>query len=183
LPAARQPFAHVALVFAAKRGDRLRQPLEDIVVRIFAVVVDQRNRGVVTVIGREAQHTLAQAVIAPKRFRAGLRRLDEVFDDGGRDVVAVQGRFERRAIAARLRMEPVALQHAVVERRVGVDVGREQLMVGVEHGRAIGLVPVGRQDGAVLPVGQRDVGTGRQPDHRVFDVGGRECGVGIVWRR
>ena len=34
-------------------------------------------------------------MVAPERLDAGARRLDQVLDDRGRDVVAVQGRFER----------------------------------------------------------------------------------------
>ncbi len=87
-----------------------------------------------------------------------------------------------RLVAARLRVEPVALQDAVVERRVGVDVRGEHLVVGVERGGAVGLVAVGRENGAVLAVGQRHLRPGRQLDGRVLDVGGRERRVGVVGR-
>ena len=62
-------------------------------------------------------------MIAAQRLDAGARRLDQVLDDRGRDVVAVQRRLERALVAARARLEPVALADAVVERRVGVEVG------------------------------------------------------------
>ena len=76
---------------------------------------------------------LAQPVIAAQRLGAGLRRLDQVLDHRRRNVVAVQRRVERGRIAARLRVKPVALQHAVVQRRVGVDVGLEDLVVRRER--------------------------------------------------
>ena len=147
------------------------------------IEVDQRNRRVVGVVRVEAEHALAQPVVAAQRLGAGLRRLDQVLDDRGRDVVAVQRRVERRRVAARLRVEPVALQHAVVERRVRVDVGRVQLVERRERRGAIGLVAVGRQNRAVLAVGQRDLGAGRQRDRRVLDVGRRQRRVGVVRRR
>ena len=39
-------------------------------------------------------------------------------------------------------MKPVALQHAVVERRVGVDVGRKERVERRERGAAVRLIPV-----------------------------------------
>ncbi len=94
----------------------------------------------------------------------------------------MQRRIERRPVAARLRVEPVALQDAVVERRVGVDVAFELLVVLDERRGAIALVAVGRQDGAVLSVGERDLGAVRQAQRRMPDVGGRERGIGVVGR-
>ena len=92
-------------------------------------------------------------------------------------------RVERRAIAASLRVEPVALQHAVVQRRIRVDAGFEQLVVLDERRRAIVLVAIGRQDRPVLSVGQRHLGPARQAERRVLDVRGRERRVGVVRRR
>ena len=65
---------------------------------------------------------------------------DQVFDDGGRNVVAVQRGIERRPIAARLRVEPVALQHAVVQRRVGIDGRFVDFVKLVKRRGAIGLI-------------------------------------------
>ena len=59
-------------------------------------------------------------------------------------------------------MKPVALQHAVVERRVGVDVGGVELVELAERGGAVGLVAVRGENRAVLSVGERDLGAARQ---------------------
>src|SRR5207302_9507223 len=45
---------------------------------------------------------------------------------------------------------------------------------------AIGLVPVRRQDRAVLTVGQRDLRARREADRGVLDVGRRQRGVCII---
>jgi len=94
------------------------------------------------VIRVEPEDSLAQPVIPAKRPGFRLRRLDQVLDDGRRNVVAVKRRVERRAIAARLRVEPVALQNAVVQRRIRIDAGFEQLVVFDERRRAIALMPI-----------------------------------------
>ena len=98
----------------------------------------------------------------------GLGGGDQVLDDCGRDVVAMKRRLERRLVAARLREKPVALQHAVVERRVGVSVRRESLVKRVKRGGAIGLMAIGLQQGVVLAVGQRDLLAVVQRDHGCF---------------
>ena len=106
----------------------------------------------------EPENALAQPVIAAERLGACLRALDQVLDDRRRDVVAVQRRLERRPVAARLRVEPVALEDGVVERRVRVDRRREQRVVRGKGRRAIRLIAIGRENRAVLPVGERDLG-------------------------
>jgi hypothetical protein len=62
-------------------------------------------------------------MVAAQRLDARAGRLDQVLDDRGRDVVAVERGLERAAVAAGARLEPVALADGVVERRVGVEVG------------------------------------------------------------
>ena len=95
----------------------------------------------------------------------------------------MERRFERGPVPARLRVEPVTLQDSAVERRVGVDVRLEELVVFAKRGGAIALAAVGREDGAVLPVGQRDLRPRRQLDRRVLDVGRGKRGVRVVRRR
>ena len=66
-------------------------------------------------------------------------------------------RVERRLVAARARLKPVALADAVVQRRVGVEAVLIGLVQRAERGRAIRLLATGGQDGAVLAVRDRDV--------------------------
>ena len=94
-------------------------------------------------------------MIAAQRLDAGSRRLDQVFDDRRRDVVAVQRGVERALVAARARLEPVALADAVVERRVGVEAVLIGLVQGPERRGAIGLLATGGEDRAVLAVRDR----------------------------
>ncbi len=119
-------------------------------------------------------------MVAAQRFGARLGLRDQVLDDRRRDVVAVERRIERRRVAARLRMEPVALQDAVVERRVGVDVGGVHLVELVKRRRAIRLAAIRGQDRAVLPVGERHFPAARQDQRRMLRVGGRERGIRVV---
>ena len=85
-----------------------------------------------------------------------------------------------RGIAPRLGHEPVALHHSVVERGVGVGVALVQPVEGEERRRAVRLVPVGRQDGAVLAVGQGDRRAVRQPDGWELRVRGGKRRVSVV---
>src|SRR5436305_2026514 len=85
-------------------------------------------------------------VQAAQRLGAGLGRLDQVRDDGRRNVVAVQGGIERRRVAARLRVEPLALHDGVVERRVGVDRAGIHPVKRGEGAGAIGLIAIGREN-------------------------------------
>src|SRR4030095_2586571 len=121
---------------------RGRQPTQDGLVRILAIEVYEGYRRVVVVIGVEPQDPFAEAVIAPQRLSARLRRFYQVLDDRRRDVVAVQRRIQRRSIASRLRQEQVALQDAVIERRVGVDARLEEPVELLEGGPAIALVSI-----------------------------------------
>ncbi len=182
-PLTRQHLANRLLVRGAQRRHRRRQPLEHIVVRVFPIEVDQRKRGVVRVVGVESEHALAQPVVPAQRLGAGLRRLDEVLDDRGWNVVAVQRRLERRRISAGSRVKPIALKHGVVQRRVRVGVRFVQFVQLAIRQSAIRLVAIRGEDGAVLAVGQRHVGAGREPDGRILDVGRRQRRVGVVRRR
>ena len=143
-------------------------------------MVDQRNELIVRVVGLEAEHPLAQAVIPAQRLRAGFRRRDEVLDDRRGYVVAMQRRIERAGELPRLRDEPVALQDAVVDGRVCVGVGRKRAVERFERRRAIRLVPVGLQQRVVLAVGQRHLPAVVQRDDGMFDVGVREHRVNVV---
>ena len=87
------------------------------------------------------------------------------------------------AVASRLRVEPVALQHAVVERRVRIDRRFVDLVKFVKRGSAICLIRIRRQDRAVLSVGEGRFTAARQDHGGVLDVGGRQRGVRIVGRR
>ena len=60
---------------------------------------------------------------------------------------------------------------------------RIQLVVRLERRRPVGLVAVGRENRAVLPVGERDLGAGRELDRRVLQIGGGQRGVGVAGRR
>jgi hypothetical protein len=83
----------------------------------------------------------------------------------------VQGRVERALELARLRNEPVALKHAVVDRSKCVRVGREGLVERVKRGRTIGLMAVGLQKRVVLRVGQRHAAAVVECNDRMLDVG------------
>ena len=83
-------------------------------------------------------------------------------------------------VAARARLEPVALHHAVVDRRVGVQargVGVVERFVGEP---AIGLRSAGRQQLAILAVADLRGFAGRQRDGREARIRGRQRGVGIL---
>ena len=92
-------------------------------------------------------------VIPLQRSGAGLGLRDEVLDDRRGDVVAVQRGLEHRRVAACLRMEPVPLKDAVVQRRV---------RVGVSPGRS-GETPGTRpRDRPGCGLSQAARGTGRR---------------------
>jgi hypothetical protein len=172
-PAAREPFAHQRLVVGAERRDRVHDPGEHFVVVVLLVEAHERDREVVDVIRRHLQHPAAQLVVAAQRRDAGARRLDQVFDHRGGDVVAVERRLERALVAARARLEPVALADGVVERGIGV----ERRFVGlVQCGEclfAVGLLVARREDRAVLPVRDGDFLAVGQCDLGKLRVGGR----------
>jgi hypothetical protein len=96
-------------------------------------------------------------VVATQRLDAVLGDGDQVLDDRRRDVVAVQRRIERRLVAARAGVEPVALQHSVVERAIRVLVVGKCLVERPVGGRTILLVRIRLEHRPVLAVGQRDV--------------------------
>jgi hypothetical protein len=96
-------------------------------------------------------------VVAAQRLDAGARRLDEVLDDRGGDVVAVQRGFERAGVAAGARLEPVALADGVVQRRVGVEAALVGLVQRREGRLAVRLLAARRQQRAVLAVRDRDL--------------------------
>ena len=77
-------------------------------------------------------------------------------------------------------MEPVALQHAVVERGVGVLVVGERLVVRDEGLGAVGLDAARREDRAIAGVGRLHLLAGRQRDGRERGVGGGERVVAVV---
>ena len=133
------------LVVGAERLHRLDNLVEDFGVLVLPIEVDERHELVVGVVGLEAEHPLAQPVIAPQRLGAGLRGRHQILDDRRRNVVAVKRRLERALELARLRDEPVALQHAVVDGGVRVGIGRERLVKRVKRGGAIGLMAIGLQ--------------------------------------
>ena len=85
-----------------------------------------------------------------------------------------------RLVAARARVEPVALQHAVVERGVGVLVVGVGLVKRPIGGGAVLLAAIRFEQGAVLPVGQRDPLAVRQRDRRKLHVGRRQRRVAVV---
>ena len=118
-------------------------------------------------------------MITTQRLDARLGLRDQVLEDRGRNVVAVERGLERRGVPARLCMEPVPLQHGVVDRRVGIDVGLVDLVMLVERRRPIGLVGVGVENRSILTVGQRHFAPTRQDHRRMFDVSRRQCRVGI----
>ncbi len=139
----------------------------------------EKSYGIVPI---ELQRAPAQAVVPAQRLDARARRLDQRVDDGARDVVAVQRRVQRGPVAARSRVEPVALAHAVVQRRVGVERLRVRAVVRQERRAAIRLVPVGGQHGAVLAVRHRHLLAGAERDLRKLGVGRRQRLVRLVRR-
>ena len=119
-------------------------------------------------------------MIAAERRDAVLGLANQVLDHAGRDGVAEQRRIERGLVAARARLEPVAVHDAVVDRRVGVQargVGVVERLVGLA---AIGLRAAGRQQLAILAVADLRGLAGRQRDRRKARIGGRERRVGIL---
>jgi hypothetical protein len=130
-----------------------------------------------------AEHLPPQPLVAPQRLGAGAGRGDQVLDHRHGNVVPVQRRVEHRLVAARLRVEPVALQHAVVERRVGVLVPLKRLVVRDERLGAIVLIAVGRDNRAIARVGGFDRFARAQRDGRKLHVGRRQRLVGVVGRR
>ena len=84
------------LVVGAEHRRRLDDPVGDVVVGVAPIELDERDGAVVEVIAVEAEHALAQPLVAPQRLDAGAAGGDEVLDDRRRDGVAVEGGVEHR---------------------------------------------------------------------------------------
>ena len=179
-PATRQHLAHLTLIVGAKERHRRRQPLHDLLVGILGVVLDERNHGVVRVVGLEAEHALAQSAVPAQRLGARLGGLNQILDNRGRNVVAMERRLERRRVAAGLREKPVALENRVIEGRVRIEARLIELVILGERGGAVSLVAIGRENGAVLPVRQHGVGARRETNRRTLQVGRRERRIGVI---
>ena len=182
-PAAGEALPHQCLVGGSERRDRVDDPVEHFLVVVFLVDGHERNGEVVDVVRGNLQHPPAELVIAPQRRHAGPGRLDQVLDDRGRDVVAVQRGFERALVAARPRLEPVPLADRVVERGIGVQRRFVGLVQRRERLLAVRLLVARRENGAVLAVGDGDLFPVRQRDLGELRVRGRERPVGVVRRR
>ena len=179
-PVAGQHLPELPLVGRTQRGDRRGQPFQHVLVRVPAVELHERDAGIVRVIRRQAEHALAETMVTAQGLGSLPGGLDQVLDDGRRNIVAVEGHLEHRAVPSCLRDEPVALQHTVVERGVGIGGTLVQLMKLVERRSAVWLASIGRQNGAVLSVRQRRVGSARQADLGKLRVCRRQRGVGVV---
>ena len=92
----------------------------------------------------------------------------------------MQRRIESGLVIPSTRVEPVALQHAVVERRVRILVGRIGAVERPVRSSPILLMPVGLEHRTVLTVAERHVLAGAQGDRREFHVGRRERGIAVV---
>src|SRR5262245_1334887 len=121
----------------------------------------------------ELERAAAQSMVAAQRLDAGTGRRDQVVDDRARDGVAMKRGVERRLVAARAGVKPVALADAVIERRVGVERLVVRAVVREKRLTAIGLIPVGREDRAVMTVGNRDLITGAELVFRELGHRGR----------
>ena len=179
-PAALEAGREALLVLPAERRDRRDDPLHHLLVRVVLGEVDQRNRPVVEVIRVELERAAPQLLVALVGRDVGARRGNQVLDDGDGDVVAVERGLERRGVAAGTRLVPVALQHAVVQRRVGIERGLEGAVVRLEGAGAIGLHAVGGQQRAVARIGDLHLLAGAQLDRRKAHVRCRQRLVGVV---
>ena len=144
------------------------------------MVVDQRHERVKHVVVSELQDALAELVIAAERLGPELGLANQVLDHAGRNRVAEQRRVEGGRVTPRARLEPVALHHAVVDRRVSIQAGRVSVVERLVREAAIGLRSAGRQQLAILAVADLRGLTGRQRNGREVRVRGRERGVRIL---
>ena len=80
-PAAGEALPHHRLIFVAERRHRVNDPLEHVLVLVFLVEGHQRDREVVDVIGRHAEHLPPQPMVAAQRLDAGRVVVDQVLDD------------------------------------------------------------------------------------------------------
>ncbi len=164
-------FRHI--VVAQRRHRRDDEVLRS-VVGIDLLAFEDRNLPVVEVVGLQPQQLLAQLEVTLQRCSALARGLDQVRDHGGRNVVAVKGGVQGGRVIAGLRREPAALEHTVVDRRIGVGGGGIGLEISLERLRPVRLVVVGLQhrlvgpgcEGGFLAVTERDL--------RELDVRGAE---------
>ena len=92
-----------------------------------------------------------------------VERADQVLDDRGRDVVAVERGLERAPVAAGARLEPVALADGVVQRGVRVERGLIGLVQRPERRLAVRLLAARGQQRAVLAVRDGHRLAGRRP--------------------
>ena len=92
----------------------------------------------------------------------------------------MQRGVQRGLISAGAGVKPVALQHAVVQRRVGVLVVGVGLMERAIRGGAILLAPIRLEQRPVLTVGQRDLVAAGQRDRRKLHVRRRQRRVAVV---
>src|SRR5207248_295153 len=145
------------LIVGAERRDRLDHPVEHFLVVVLLVEGDERDREVVDLIARDVEQAATQLVIAAQRPDAGARRLDQVLDDGSRNVVAVQRRLERALVTARARLEPVALTDGIVERGIGVERRLVHFMKGGKRLLTISLLALVKKNGTILAVRDRDL--------------------------
>jgi hypothetical protein len=79
-------------------------------------------------------------------------------------------------------VKPVALQHAVVERREGIGGRLEHAMEGAIRRGPVRLMPVGLQQRPVSAITEGDLVPRRQRDRREGGIRGGQRGVGVVRR-
>ena len=133
-------------------------------------------------VGLQPEQLLAQPQVALQRRGARARGLDQRLDHLARHRVAVERGVERGRKVARLRDEPVALQHAVVQRGIGVRGARVGADVGLRRLRAIGLVAVVLEQRVVVAGRQRDAAAVGQRDGRELHVRGAQLAIGLARR-
>ncbi len=125
----------------------------------------------------QPEQTPSQLQVAPQRPGAGAHRLHQGRVNLGRDRVAVQRAVQGRGVAPGPGQKPAALEHAAVDRRVGVlrrPVGSD---VGGERAPALGLHGVRREQLLIRPGREGDLAAVVQRDGRKRDVRGAELGV------
>ena len=131
----------------------------------------------------DAQHPLAQGVVAPEGGRAGASLGNERLDHGRRNGVAEQRGLERRGKPAGPGREPLLLHDAVVERGVGIERGAVGVVERLIGRPAILLRPARRQQPSVLPVAYLDAFAGGERHGRKARVCRRQGRVGLAGRR
>ena len=92
----------------------------------------------------------------------------------------MERRVERAGVAARAGVKPVALQHAVVERGIGVLIVGVGLVERAIRGGAILLTAIGFEQRTILPVGQRDPLARAQRDRRELHVRRGQRRIAVV---